>query len=66
MARRKISLLHRGYLYAQKRIRTQWDETMEPSARRMEVGKAWREGYLAAVRDARKQFPVMRRAGFDK
>lgn len=51
MARRKPSLLHRGYLYAQKRVH------LHPtilSDLRMDHAKSWRDGYLAAQRDARK------------
>lgn len=56
--RRTPTLLHRGYLYAQKHG-ARWHmldnvTTISQSAARMRVAKAWREGYLAAQRDARK------------
>jgi hypothetical protein len=57
---RKLSLIHRGYLYAQKHIRQRSRSVFEPdpgpptSEQRMTVARAWREGYMSAQRDARK------------
>lgn len=58
--RRTQSLIHRGYLYAQKRSigRTPNDDScMNPAERtrlRMIVAEAWRQGHLQARRDAKK------------
>lgn len=56
--RRTHSLIHRGYLYAQKREAfppaTSGPEPDSPSGRRMRDAKIWRDGYLAARRDAKK------------
>lgn len=53
--RRTHSLIHRGYLYAQKRV--QISPLWPPAARselRMIVAKAHKDGYLQARRDAKK------------
>lgn len=54
--RRTYSLIHRGYLYAQKRVKFHptpiAPET--PSELRMVLAKAYRDGYLAARRDRRR------------
>ena len=58
--RRTHSLIHRGYLYAQKRPmgRTPNDDNaMNPAERtrlRMSHAEAWKQGYLSARRDAKK------------
>ena len=58
MSRRKPSLIHRGYLYAQGRERyppaTSGIDPDSPSGRRMRDARVWRDGYLAAQRDAKK------------
>lgn len=54
MARRTVSLIHRGYLYAQKRVVPATTLMHTPSEHRMIVAKAYRDGYLAARRDAKK------------
>jgi len=57
---RKLSLIHRGYLYAQKHVRIIVRDIfsratgMPTSEVRMIVARAWRDGYKAAQRDARK------------
>lgn len=55
---RKPSLLHRGYLYAQKHVANPAMLAravgIEPHAMRMRFAKIWRDGYLQAQRDARK------------
>ena len=53
MARRTVSLIHRGYLYAQKHV-VPIEQAVDVSARRMKTAEAWRQGYLAARRDAKK------------
>lgn len=46
------SLLHRGYLYAQARMRG--DQSGLPAhQRRIERARDWRAGYLAALRDTK-------------
>jgi hypothetical protein len=53
MSKPKHSLIHRGFLYAQKRIHgAQSFEGI--SAVRMSHAEAWKQGYLAARRDAKK------------
>lgn len=56
--RRKPSLIHRGYLYVQARTRyppaTRGPNPDSPSGLRMRDAKIWRDGYLAALRDAKK------------
>jgi len=53
--RRTPSLIHRGYLYAQKRVKV---SELWPSAARRELrlshAEAWKQGYLASKRDAKK------------
>jgi len=55
MARRQPSLIHRGYLYAQKRQPSAFPAGVEPSTVRMTYARAWRDGYLAAQRDAKNK-----------
>ena len=61
---RKPSLIHRGYLYAQKRVvvqarplfdKTTTEDGMTASEQRMCHAKTWRAGYLAAQVDARRR-----------
>jgi hypothetical protein len=56
--RRTPSLIHRGYLYAQARekypLAMSGPDPDSPSGRRMRDAKIWRDGYLAARRDAKK------------
>lgn len=56
--RRTQSLIHRGYMYVQNRIYypppTSGPDPDSPSGRRMRDAKIWRDGYLAALRDAKK------------
>lgn len=58
--RRTPSLIHRGYLYAQARpteateFETNAANQATVSARRMKMAEAWKNGYLAALRDAKK------------
>lgn len=60
MARRTPSLIHRGYLYAQKRPMAEnahEDNCLnsgERTRRRMTVAEGWKQGYLQARRDAKK------------
>jgi hypothetical protein len=51
--RRTHSLIHRGYLYAQKRVKPGHSEP-STSELRMFGAKAYRDGYLQARRDAKK------------
>jgi hypothetical protein len=55
MPRRTHSLIHRGYLYAQKHVKV---SELWPSAARSELrithAEAWKQGYLQARRDAKK------------
>lgn len=53
MARHKPSLIHRGYLYAQKRIRSTLT-TGDYMGWRWATAEAWKQGYLQARRDAKK------------
>lgn len=55
--RRTHSLIHRGYLYAQKRVcqpLAGFFTHGEASQARMKIAKVWRDGYLQALRDAKK------------
>lgn len=55
MAKRRITLRHRGYLYAQGHM-TPLSLAIDPkeiTSRRMKIAEDWRAGYLAAQRDAR-------------
>lgn len=58
--RRTHSLIHRGYLYAQKRPMARSpndDHAMNPAERtrlRMVVADAYKAGYLQSRRDAKK------------
>lgn len=53
MSKRKESLIHRGFLYAQKRVHGA--HTFEGiSAVRMSHAEAWRQGYISGRRDAKK------------
>jgi hypothetical protein len=58
MRKRTPSLLHRGYLYAQKREAnppaTSGPAPDSPSGRRMRDAKIWRDGYLAALRETKE------------
>lgn len=58
MARkRKTTLRHRGYLYAQMRLSPETAMCENVSIRRMKLANAWRDGYLAAQNDARRKIP---------
>lgn len=57
----KPTLLHRGYLYAQKRVAVPAQQLFAPSVAplaseiRMRHAATWRAGYLAAQVDARRR-----------
>lgn len=55
----KPTLIHRGYLYAQKHVSLvplfKSDGVVHVSDVRMSHAKAWRMGYLAAQVDARRR-----------
>lgn len=59
--KRRATLTHRGYLYAQKHVRYVKTSVFEPppvpsvSESRMMLGIAWRAGYLAAQNDMRRK-----------
>lgn len=59
MSRRTPTLIHRGYLYAQKHVRASAKFPIgvaSPSAEvRMMIARGWREGYLSAQRDHAKR-----------
>lgn len=53
--RRTHSLIHRGYLYAQKRCVMATRGNIPPvSEQRMTIAEAWKQGYLQSRRDAKK------------
>jgi hypothetical protein len=54
--KRKTTLLHRGYLYAQKKIvqRPMANVAVPISEERLKHAGTWRAGYVAAVLDARR------------
>ena len=53
--KRKTTLLHRGYLYAQKKIVRNTPPAEAPiSEERMRHATTWRAGYIAAILDARR------------
>jgi len=53
--RRTHSLIHRGYLYAQKRVTPETIANLDGvSGLRMKLAEAWRQGNLQARRDAKK------------
>lgn len=52
MTKRRLPLLHRGYLYAQKHV----EAAVTFSSRiilRWSIAKAWRAGYVTAQREAK-------------
>lgn len=51
--RRTHSLIHQGYLYAQKRVKPGHSEP-STSELRMYGAEAWKQGYLQAQRDGKK------------
>jgi hypothetical protein len=56
MSKRKASLIHRGFLYAQKRVHgaQPFEGISARLMRTMSHAEAWKQGYLAARRDAKK------------
>lgn len=50
----KPTLIHRGYLYAQKRV-PKLDPNATPSEHRMMHAVSWRAGFLAAQVEARRR-----------
>lgn len=56
MRRRTLSLIHRGYLHAQKRVKAVV-RTWDYMGMRWAMAHAWRQGYLQARRDAKKNTP---------
>lgn len=56
MRKHAPSIRHRGYLYAQGRLKVSVCERPEDfTSHRMVIAEDWRAGYLAAVRDAARR-----------
>ena len=60
----RVSLRHRGYLYAQSKYHAARSSRRHPIVERMRLAEAWRAGYIAGAREqSSADFAAVKRLG---